>query len=93
MGEVPHGIWDFVRRADDRRHEALTPPLQQLEVWITINRLALKERGRRNNRRTTNVLCTSVRIVQSLVEGEILIRSVDASAHLLSGNSSAVDLI
>ena len=43
-GEIPHGIWNFVRRVDDRCHKALAPPLQHLEVCITIGPLASKER-------------------------------------------------
>jgi len=67
-GEIPHGIWDFVRRVDDCCHEALAPPLQHLEVCITIGPLASKERKSKKDGRTADVLRAGVRIVQGLVE-------------------------
>ena len=67
-GEVSHRIWNFVRRVDDRCHEALAPPLQHLEVCITICPLASKERKSQKDGRTADVLCASIRIVQGLVE-------------------------
>ena len=35
-GEISHAVWNFVRRVDDRRHEALAPPLQHLEVCAIV---------------------------------------------------------
>jgi len=67
-GEISHAVRYPVCRVHNRRHKALTPPLQHLEVCITIDPLVSIERRGRKDGRTADVLCASVRIVQCLVE-------------------------
>lgn len=67
-GKIPHAIWNFVCRVDNGCHEALAPPLQQLEVCITISWLVPGGYMSPKDGRTADILCASIRIVQCLVE-------------------------